>query len=327
MTLPLLEVSQLRKYFPVHGSFLERLLAKEELFVRAVDGIDFRIDRGDIFGLVGESGSGKTTTGRLTIRLLEPSHGSIRFNGREIFALEGEQLRLLRQKMQVIFQDPTAALNPRMRIGDAVSHPLRVHEIGSKEQQRSRTLEILEKVGLSPPEQFYNLYPHHLSGGQRQRIVIARALILRPEYVVADEPVAMVDVSMRAQIMELMLELKREFDLTYLFITHDLALARYMCTKIAIMYLGKIVEIGTRDEIFENPSHPYTQALLSAVPVPDPRARSVRTLPHGEIPSPIHPPPGCRFHPRCPYAMGVCSLEEPTMRWLGGQHYVACVLY
>jgi len=319
-----IEVKNLKKYFPVQKGFLETILARKIEYVRAVDGINFDIERGAMFGLVGESGSGKTTTGRLLLRLVEPTEGEVLFNKVNIFTLNKEEMRTFRRRMQIIFQDPSASLNPRMRIGHVIGHALEIHNIGSVEERKKAVLNVLERVGLSPPQAFYEKYPHQLSGGQRQRVVIGRAIILRPEFVVADEPVAMIDVSLRAQIMDLMMELKREFNLTFLYITHDLATAKYMCNEIAIMYLGKIVEMGSKNEIFNNPMHPYTTALLSAVPVPNPKLKPQRIIPKGEIPSPINPPSGCRFHPRCPIATGECPRKEPELTPIRHNHQVAC---
>jgi len=282
------------------------------------------MNRGDILGLVGESGSGKSTTGRLCLKLIEPTSGKITFDGVDLTGLGGEKLRSLRRNMQMIFQDPTASLCPRVKIGDAVRHGLSFQGIGTPDEQIERTRKMLERVGLKPWNNFYDRYPHQLSGGQRQRVVIARALVSNPKFVVADEPIAMVDVSVRAQILELMIELKKEFDLSYIFVTHDLAMANYICTTIAIMYLGKIVETGPKEKVFENPLHPYTLALLSSIPVPDPKRKIERIIPKGEIPSPINPPKGCRFHPRCPHARSTCSEEQPELIDTGDGHLVAC---
>jgi len=320
----LVEVRNLKKWFPVQKSFIETLLARHVDYVRAVDGISFTIKRGEVFGLAGESGSGKTTTGRLILRLVEPTEGEVLFDGIDITSLSGEEMRKLRRRMQVIFQDPYASLNPRMKVGDAIGHGLEIHGIARGKEKRERVIELMEWVGLTPAATLYDKYPHQLSGGQRQRAVIARALILHPDLIVADEPIAMADVSVRALILNLMIKLKEEFDLTYLFITHDLATAKYICNRIAIMYLGKIVELGPLKEVFTDPRHPYTKALLSAVPIPDPRARRRHAIPKGEIPSPINPPPGCRFHPRCPLAEDICSREEPLLRGDGHEHLVAC---
>lgn len=319
-----IEVKNLKKYFPVQKGLLETLLARKMEYVRAVDDISFSIKRGEIFGLVGESGSGKTTTGRVLLRLIEPTDGQVLLNGVNIFTLDKEQLRNFRRRMQIVFQDPTASLNPRMKAGDAIGHALEIHKIASAEERKKMIFDILEKVGLSPATSFYEKYPHQLSGGQRQRVAIGRAMVLHPEFIVADEPVAMIDVSLRAQIMDLMISLKKDFNLTFLYITHDLATAKYICNNVAIMYLGKIAEMGRKNEIFNNPKHPYTKALLSAVPVPDPKRKPKRMIPKGEIPSPINPPSGCRFHPRCPMATEKCSKEEPELILKGRTHYVAC---
>jgi len=319
-----LTVTNLKKYFPVEKGFLDRLLTSQKSFVHAVDDVSFSVNRGDILGLVGESGSGKSTTGRLCLKLIEPTTGSIMFEGVDLAKLHGEDLRRFRKNMQLIFQDPMSSLSPRIRVGDAVKHALSFQGVGTASEQIERTRAILERVGLKPWSNFYDRYPHQLSGGQRQRVVIARALVLNPKFVVADEPIAMVDVSVRAQILELMLELKKEFDLTYLFITHDLAMANYVCHSIAIMYLGKIVEAGSKEDVFGRPLHPYTLALLSSIPVPDPKAKLQRIIPKGEIPSPINPPKGCRFHPRCPYAQNSCSEREPQLDEIKPQRYAAC---
>lgn len=320
----LLEVTDLKKYFPVEKSFLDKLLTSQKSFVHAVDDVSFSMDRGDILGLVGESGSGKSTTGRLCLKLIEPTSGGIIFDGVDLSELSGEKLRKFRRNMQLIFQDPNSSLSPRIKIGDAIRHALSLQGVGTHSEQIDRACAMLDRVGLKPSSNFYDRYPHQLSGGQRQRVVIARALVLNPKFVVADEPIAMVDVSVRAQILELMLELKKEFDLTYLFITHDLAMANYVCHTIAIMYLGKIVEIGPKEEIFARPLHPYTLALLSSIPVPDPKVKLERIIPKGEIPSPINPPKGCRFHPRCPYAQTVCSEREPQLEEIKTNHRAAC---
>lgn len=323
----LIEANDLTKYFPVQKSFLETVLSGKKEFVRAVDRVSLTVNRGEIFGLVGESGSGKTTTGRILVRLVEPTSGAIKFDGRDVGDMAPEESHQFRRQAQIIFQDPAAALNPRMTVGSAIKHALDIHDVGTDAERREEVMRILKRVGLTPPENFYDKYPHQLSGGQRQRVVIGRAMILKPEFVVADEPVAMVDVSIRAQILDLMASLKQELGLTYVFITHDLATANYFCDRIAIMYLGRIVEIGLKDEVFKSPKHPYTVALMSAIPVPDPKHKPERMIPRGEIPSPINPPSGCRFHPRCPRAFDRCPKEDPGMTKLSENHYVACHLF
>jgi len=311
----------------VQKSFLEKLFTREMNFVKAVDDVSFSIQRGEVFGLAGESGCGKTTVGMLFVRLLEPTAGKVFFGDQDITALKGEELRLLRRKIQIVFQDPYASLNPRMSIGSAVGHPLEIHELAKGNDKREAVAEILEKVGLAPADQFIDLYPHQLSGGQRQRAALARSIITEPEFVVADEPVSMIDVSLRTTLIDLMLDLRKELGLTYVFITHDLAVAKYISDRIAIMYLGKIVEMSKKRQIFSNPLHPYTQALLSAIPVPDP-ARKPETIElKGEVPSAINIPSGCRFHPRCPKALVKCPREEPVLANVGNGHLVACHLY
>jgi peptide/nickel transport system ATP-binding protein len=336
----IVEVRDLKKHFPVHKSFLSRLLSGRQLFVRAVDGVSFTIRRGEVFGLAGESGSGKTTVGRLVLSLEEPTEGEILVDGQALGQLPPEMLRRERRRMQVVFQDPLASLNPRMSIGDGIGHGVRIHLIPdmladgeiSASEVHAKTREIvedmMEHVGLTPADILYDKYPHQLSGGQRQRAVIARALVIKPELVLADEPIAMADVSVRALLLDLMIRLKDEFNLTYLYITHDLATAKYICDRIGIMYLGKIAEIGDLEAVYSNPVHPYTEALLAAVPVPDPTYRRSKPLPKGEIPDPINPPPGCRFHPRCPIAQDVCKQEEPEMLPVDDatDHMAACHL-
>ncbi len=324
MTKDLIRAESLTMHFPLHKGLLANLFARQKAFVRAVDGVSFTIRKGEVLGLVGESGSGKTTTGRLILRLLEPTSGEVFYRGRSITSYTGIEMDDIREKMQVIFQDPYASLSPRMSIGKAIAHPLEIHGIAAGSLARGMAETMMEKVGLSPASFLFRKYPHQVSGGQRQRVVIARALVTNPDFVVADEPIAMADVSVRAMILELMVRLKEEFDLTYLFITHDLATCKYICDRIAIMYLGKIVEIGPLREVFGNPVHPYTRTLLDAVPVPDPKFRRTHPMPKGEIPSPINPPPGCSFHPRCAFARPSCSDHTPELADVGNEHRVAC---
>lgn len=327
MTKTLVNFREVKKYFPVKRSFLEGLLAKESRYVRAVDGVSLEIKDREIFSLVGESGSGKTTLGKLGLRVYAPTSGSVSFDGTDISKLHGGELEVFRRSAQMVYQDPVAALNPRTRVGEAIKEPLGFNKVGDKEEQRETAIKIIERVGFDKAEDFYRRFPHELSGGQRQRVVIARSLILRPRFVVADEPVAMLDVSIRAQILELLIELKKEMNLTLLVITHDLALAKYLADGIAIMYLGQIVESATRTDLFRNPLHPYTKALLSAVPIPDPERRRDRLVIQGEIPSAITPPSGCRFHPRCPFAFDRCKVDVPELVEREPGHFVSCHLY
>lgn len=304
----LIEVDHLSTHFPVRTGLFGR---RSNLAVRAVDDVTFDIRRGEVFGLVGESGSGKTTLGRSLLKLVQPTSGGIRYTGRDLVPLTERQMRPLRRELALIFQDPNAALNPAMTIVQGVGHPLRIHGlVSSRAEARQRVGEMLERVGLSPPEAFLDKYPEDVSGGQKQRLVIARALITNPSFVVADEPVAALDMSVRAKVLELLLDLKRDFSLTYLFITHDLATAKFLCDRIGILYLGNLVEWGPADALFTDPAHPYTQSLLDAVPVPDPAQRGrERRLPTGEVPDALDPPSGCRFHPRCPEAFAPCGWE------------------
>jgi len=326
----------LKKWFPVRRSIGEVLRRAPPKYVRAVDGVTFVVRKGEIFGLVGESGCGKTTTGRLILRLIEPTGGKIYFSGKDITDIPMRELRPLRKEMQMIFQDPYGSLNPRFTVFNILEEPLLIHHIGATTKEREELVaKALEEVRLVPPQEFMFRYPHQLSGGQRQRVAIARALILKPKFIVADEPVSMLDVSIRAEILELMLELKRKYELTYLYITHDLSTARYFCDKIAVMYLGKIVEMGPAKRIIDNPLHPYTRALVAAVPEPDPSNRlKIREVPiKGEVPSAVNIPPGCRFHTRCvafdehPEIRELCKSKEPPLIEVEPDHYVACHLY
>ncbi|MFX1510170.1 MAG: ABC transporter ATP-binding protein [Promethearchaeota archaeon] len=325
--MPLIEVKNAVKYFPVQKGYLDTLFTRQKEFVKAVDDVSFEIEEKEVFGLAGESGSGKTTMGRLIVRLIDLTAGQILFDGQDIAKINGKKLRLLKRRLQFTFQDPSSSLNPRLSIGNAIADALRLQGIGTRSEQKQRTMKILERVGLSPASSFYDRLPHQLSGGQRQRVVFGRAIILEPEFVVTDEPVAMVDVSVRAQILELMKDLQDEYSLTYLFISHDLATARHICDRIAIMYLGKIVEIADKDQIYTDSLHPYAVSLMAAIPVPDPTATTGEAIPKGEIPSPINPPSGCNFHPRCPKAFERCAVEEPELREVKKKHWVACHLY
>jgi peptide/nickel transport system ATP-binding protein len=323
----LINAQNLKKWFAIRTGFFRSLISSRQLFVRAVDGISFNIRKGEIFGLAGESGSGKTTTGRLLLKLVEPTGGKIFFEGEDITSLGGKQLKPLRRRMQVVFQDPYESLNARMTIQSIVEEPLVVQGlVGSDMQERVKT--VLEDVQLTPPEEFLFRFPHELSGGQRQRVALARALVLQPEFIVADEPVSMLDVSIRAEILNLLVDLRDKYGTSFLYITHDLALARHICDRLAVMYLGKIVEMGDVDDVALQPLHPYTNALISAVPVPDPTSKRVEITLKGEIPSPINPPSGCRFHTRCPLYIGdICRTKEPQLIEVEKGHYVACHLH
>jgi len=320
-----INVIELKKWFSVRKGFLTTVFSREQLFLRAVDQISFDIKVGEVFGLAGESGSGKTTTGRLLLKLIKPTSGKIYFKGQDITDLSEKELKPLRRKMQIVFQDPYESMNPRMTIRDIVAEGLGTQKIATTEKEMDeKVVDILKDVELVPPEEFLLRYPHELSGGQRQRVAVARAFVLRPEFIVADEPVSMLDVSIRAEILNLMLDFVEKFNVSFLYITHDVALARHMCDRVAIMYLGKIMEMGATESIVYEPLHPYTQALIAAVPVPDPTSKRTRLPVKGEIPSPVNLPPGCRFHTRCPIADENCRQKEPKFIEVGKQHFVAC---
>src|SRR5215210_1838031 len=316
---PLVEVRHLKKYFPIKKGILQREVAR----VHAVDDVTFSVRKGETLGLVGESGCGKSTLGRTIVRLLEPTEGEVLFEGQDISKLKARRLRPLRREMQMVFQDPYASLNPRKRVGSIIGDPLKIHGMGSAGERKKRVQELLEIVGLSP--EHYNRFPHEFSGGQRQRIGVARALALRPKLIVADEPVSALDVSIQSQILNLLSELQDEFDLTYIFIAHDLGVVRHVSDRIAVMYLGKLVELSPSEELYERPIMPYTEALLSAVPIPDPdlAARRERIVLEGDVPSPIDPPDGCRFNPRGRYATDICTKVEPPLTDFDG-HLSAC---
>ncbi|MEN3010787.1 MAG: dipeptide ABC transporter ATP-binding protein [Candidatus Bipolaricaulaceae bacterium] len=322
--LILLRVNRLKKYFPVRRGVFRRIVG----WVKAVDEVDFFIREGETLGLVGESGCGKTTCARTILRLIEPTSGEVWFRskqlGREVDVVHADKrtMKLLRREMQIIFQDPYSSLNPRMTVGDIIGEPLVVHRVAKGKELRARVAELLEAVGLKP--EHMRRYPHEFSGGQRQRIGIARALALNPQLIVCDEPVSALDVSIQAQILNLLEDLQEQFGLTYLFVAHDLSVVKHISDRVAVMYLGKIVELAETEELFLRPRHPYTEALLSAVPVPDPDYQAERIILQGDVPSPVNPPKGCRFHPRCSYAKEICSRAAPELVDLGGEHYAAC---
>ena len=307
-------MKDLYKYFPVE---------RTDEVVRAVDGVSFEILKGETLGLVGESGCGKSTVGRSILRLIEPTRGSVTFEGRDVLGLRNREMRALRREMQIIFQDPYASLNPRMKVGDIVAEPLLVHKIGNKDERRARVVDLLKRVGLDP--NYASRYPHEFSGGQRQRIGVARALALNPKLIVADEPVSALDVSVQAQVVNLLQDLQQEFGLTYLFISHGLAVVEHISTRVAVMYLGRIVEVASAAELYANPLHPYTKALLSAIPVPDPTRKRDRIILTGDVPTPINPPSGCRFRTRCPWAIDDCAKIDPDLREVAPNHAVACI--
>ncbi len=319
----LVEIRNLKKYFPINRGVFRRQVGA----VQAVDGVTFNIYKGETLGLVGESGCGKSTTGRTILQLLEPTDGQVFFEDKELTSLSKSEMRRARRDMQMIFQDPYASLNPRLTVGSIVSESLEIHSIGNRRSRKERVQELLRLVGLNP--YFVNRYPHEFSGGQRQRIGVARALASNPSFIVADEPISALDVSIQAQVVNLLDDLKSELGLTYLFIAHDLSMVRYISDRVAVMYLGRIVELSDRNEVYQRPLHPYTQALLSAIPIPDPEKEDQRQrmILKGDVPSPANPPQACRFHPRCPYATEICSEVDPEFRDLGTEdnpHWVAC---
>jgi len=316
----LVVVKELKKYFPVTSGLLQRVTAQ----VKAVDGVSFTVKEGECLGLVGESGCGKTTVGRTILRLIEPTAGSVQFDSTDVFTARGQVLKSLRRNMQIIFQDPYSSLDPRVPIGESIGEGLLIHGMSSTKERNVVVLDILQKVGMEVYHQ--ERYPHEFSGGQRQRIGIARALALRPKFIVCDEPVSALDVSIQSQVLNLLRDLQHEFKLTYLFIAHNLSVVEHISDRVAVMYLGKMVELTTREELFENPLHPYTKALMSAIPIPNPRLKRQHIVLTGDVPSPLNPPSGCRFHTRCPVAIDRCSQEEPEFRDRGGGHFVACLL-
>lgn len=321
MTQALVKVENLKKHFPIKGGLLGKTVGE----VKAVDGVSFFINKGETLGLVGESGCGKSTTGRMLLRLLEPSEGKIYFEGKEITALSSDEMRKMRREMQMVFQDPFASLNPRHTVEKILEEPLIVHGVKSKAERKKRVKELLDVVGLS--SYHAKRYPHQFSGGQRQRIGIARALAVNPKLIIADEPVSALDVSIQAQVLNLLQDLQKKYDLTYLFIAHDLGVVRHISDRVGVMYLGNIVELSDSEQLYENPKHPYTQALMSAVPIPDVEHQKERIILQGDVPSPSNPPKGCPFHTRCPKAMDTCTTVRPILKEIEPGHYAACHLY
>lgn len=321
----ILEAQNLKKYFQLSLGFFRTFFSKDAPAVHAVDDISFHVKTREIFGLVGESGCGKTTTGRLVLRLIEPTSGKILFRGKDLASLPVAEMQKMRRKLQIIFQDPYESLNPRMSVYDIISEPLHIQKVlETEEEVMDRITSTMSMMGLVPPEEFLYRFPHELSGGQRQRVAITRAFVLEPEFIVADEPLSMLDASIRSEVSKLIKKLVEKLHVSFLYITHDIALSRYMCDRIAVMYLGKVVERGNTEDVIQKPFHPYTEALIAAVPVPDPTARKTEVVIKGEVPSPVNPPPGCRFHTRCPYAQDVCRKTEPQLIELEKNRYVAC---
>ena len=318
MAETLLEVKHLKKHFPIKGGVFSKTIG----YVYAVDDINFTLEKGETLGLVGESGCGKSTTGRTILRLIEPTDGAIYFEGQDITTLDKSAMRALRREMQIIFQDPYASLNPRMTVGSIIGEPLEIHKIAKGSEKEERVASLLQKVGLRAEDM--RKYPHEFSGGQRQRIGIARALALNPKLIVCDEPVSALDVSIQAQVINLLEDLQAEFGLSYLFIAHNLNVVEHISNRVAVMYLGQIVELASDEELYRNPQHPYTEALLSAVPIPDPTVKKKRIILEGDVPSPINPPKGCHFHTRCMYKDKICEEVEPEFKDIGGGHWVAC---
>lgn len=315
---PLIEVNDLVKYFPVYGGVFKRVVAQ----VKAVDGVSFKIRKGETLGLVGESGCGKSTISQTMIRLIPHTKGSVLFEGKDVFLLKGDELKLMRRNMQIVFQDPYSSLDPRLPVGESIAEGLVIHNIGTKQERFEMVMAVMKKVGL---EDYHAMrYPHEFSGGQRQRIGIARALVLQPKFLILDEPVSALDVSVQAQVLNLLKDLQRDLDLTYLFVAHNLGVVEHISDRVAVMYLGKIVEITDRESLYKNPLHPYTQALLLAIPAASPDLKKERAIISGDVPSPLNPPPGCRFHPRCTIAAAICAQQEPELRELRPGHFAAC---